>query len=275
MAAEELELEKQGRPKLNDISGSAFVHMGLEIEEQQYVNCLVDKVHTDIGSRRRIKLEVQLKRSLTGSQQIDLGERRAKLSRRLAGFRTLQATYTPAALPAVSTYLARHSEPLSIENTPIYLPSSMTNAEREGGCAHGISDFELRFRDSQCQTALNSLRNQLSIKSRLFIYKGRDIRHQAGNTRMRALLQQNEAKINMYAEKYRAAWLARRRLGAGDRPEWKELNAGDIVRQEGEGDDSLDGKGSVIRRKEGIRTTSWIWMGAGHSNATVLASKCI
>lgn len=114
------------------------------------------------------------------------------------------------------------------------------------------------MRAAQCEEALESLRNQLAVKSRYLMYKGTNVRHQGPNTKARALLQVNEAKICVCAECYHVAYNAWVHLAGSGHPEWRELRAEDIVMQLGEDvNGNLDD--THIRRKESRRTASWIW----------------
>lgn len=66
-------------------------------------------------------------------------------------FRQLQASYTPAALPALAKKHARgrksseqqDNEVPLVENVPLMLPSAMTDAERKVGCQSKVIDIEL------------------------------------------------------------------------------------------------------------------------------------
>ncbi|KAK7015057.1 hypothetical protein R3P38DRAFT_2787170 [Favolaschia claudopus] len=83
-AKEEEEEAKQGGIALHEVSPSGFVAAGLELEEQQ----------------RRVPVQAELKKAGTTAQQINMKAMRAKLNRSINRLRTLQATYTPAAIQA-------------------------------------------------------------------------------------------------------------------------------------------------------------------------------
>jgi hypothetical protein len=157
-----------------------------------------------------------------------MGVLRTKLNRGIQRLRKLQATYTPAALLA----LARHNSPAEeqAEDVPLFLPSALTQAERELGCVAGVDVIEDLFRDAQCGTALMQLRSQLHIKARLLNYKKLHARHQGANTRARSIVFRNEAKIRLQSEKYQMAWKAKVALAGGDEGKvgWKKLRKEDI-----------------------------------------------
>ncbi|KAK6968964.1 CxC2 domain-containing protein [Favolaschia claudopus] len=276
-AREEEEEAKKGSIALHEVSPSSFVAAGLELEDQQ----------------RRVRVQAELKKAGTTAQQINMKDLRAKLNRGINRFRTLQATYTPAAIQA----LARRtpSEDELAEEVPLMLPSSLSAAEREdGGCLRGVVEVENSLRAAQCRTALPRLRNQLHIKSRLLLYKKNNSRHQGMNTRSRTIVARNESKIRLHSEKFQMAWQARLRLVNGDTSKvgWPQLKREDIrcmqdaeqlsrdaekrrkaterrlIREDEMRDDGLlpaltEDEEMVSRGGENMREISWIWTMAG------------
>ncbi|KAK7055626.1 CxC2 domain-containing protein [Favolaschia claudopus] len=212
LAEEEAADAARGVPSLHDVSPSSFVHNGLELEDQQ----------------RRLRIQVELKKAGTTTQQIDIIALRRTLSRGIVRFRKLQATYSPGALQALARR-GGEAEELP-ETTPLMLPSALTPEEREVGCVAGVQHIEQLLRDAQCSEALMRLRNQLHIKSRYFDYKALHARHQGANTRTRTLVARNESKIRLHSEKYQAAWEALRLLAGGDasRVGWRRLRKEDV-----------------------------------------------
>jgi len=111
-------------------------------------------------------------------------------------------------------------------------------------------------------SSLEALRNQLTIKERLFSYKRTNVRAQHAHTRMLVLLQGNQEKINTHADQYRTAYKAFVCLGGHLEHGFKELLAKDVTRPEGETED-----GNLIQRGEGKRVASWIWSTAVDNEA--------
>jgi hypothetical protein len=232
---------------------------------------------------------------MTTKQTAEMLEKRTKLGRYLARFRTLQAVYSPAALQALAEQPepapGKDGAPLRVENVPLLLPSALTQMQREAGCFKNVTAIEERLRDAQCRTGLEEIRSTLHVKSRFRTYKGGQVRHQGATTRSRNLMNRNDARLRLYAEKYIAAWEAKRSL-AGENGEigWKRLNPKKDLRcmdseedravgnrrkvkgrkrMEGEAataEDNAEGVTAGQRRKgktgEGRRVISWIWMGA-------------
>jgi hypothetical protein len=178
------------------------------------------------------------------------------------------------------------STPIPAEQMPLFLPSELTDEELASGTA-GLVDIENCLRDAQCRGALDSLRNQLHIKSRLTTYKDRNVRHQKPSTRSRGLLGNNDSKIRLHASKYRNARQALIKLAGGVEflVEWPALNDDDLrcmedpqdkeerQRREEEKEARARGAGRMGMADrivgpgpgESRREVSWIWMATGAS----------
>ncbi|KAJ7337604.1 hypothetical protein DFH08DRAFT_964574 [Mycena albidolilacea] len=186
---EEEEAAKKGLPKKHRVTPSKFMTECLGVEEEQ----------------REVRVQVELKKSQTTKQQIDLGALRTKLLRRLVRLHKLQATYTPAAIVALEKREVADDE--RPENEPLYLPSALSEAEHaDGGCMSSLLEMELSMRDAQCRSALVKLRNQLVVKARFLNYKALHARHQGATTCVRAIVNHNKVKIRLHSEKYQNTW---------------------------------------------------------------------
>ncbi|KAJ7022136.1 hypothetical protein C8F04DRAFT_971903 [Mycena alexandri] len=183
--------------------------------------------------------------------QIDLIVLRTSLHRRIARFRVLQQTYTPAALQALGEMTIPEDAP--IETIPLLLPSAFTVAQH-ATCRAGLAEMEEELRDAQCREALVRLRNQLHIKSRFLVHKGLHSRNQGPNTRARTLVTRNETKIRLHSEKYQMSWEALRRLSVDGDPAsvgWEVLKAADVRCMEDE--ENLERKAQRMEREKGRR----------------------
>ncbi|KAJ7346456.1 hypothetical protein DFH08DRAFT_700973 [Mycena albidolilacea] len=279
-AKEEEEDTRKGVLALHDVSPSGFVTAGLELEEEQ----------------RRVRVQAELKKAGSTSQQINMKAMHAKLNQGITRFRQLQSTYSLAAIQVLAKRPAAAAEELA-ENVPLILPSLLTAVEREdGGCAKGILEIEDSLRAAQCRTALPRLRRQLHVKSRLLLYKKHNSRHQGVNTRSRTIVARNESKIRLHSEKFQMAWQARLLIAGGDKDKvgWPQLKKEDIccmqdveelsrnaekrrramarreVRETEMRADGLlpqldddDDDEMVTRGGENVRQVSWIWTMAG------------
>ncbi|KAJ7036483.1 hypothetical protein C8F04DRAFT_1210089 [Mycena alexandri] len=270
-AEEEAAAQQDGIPAIHNVSPSAFVLAGLDLEEQQ----------------RQIRIEVQTRRDQTTKQTAELLEKRTKLSRYIARFRALQIAYTPAALQALADRPApapdKEEEAGRVENVPLFLPSALTEEQRATGCNHGVVGIETRLRDAQCRSALDEIRSLLHVKSRFRTYRGGNVRHQGSTTRARGLMDRNDQKVRIHAEKYVAAWEAKRKLVGEANVGWRRLNPKKDLRcMEAEEDGAQrskrkpateeeraegipEGQRGKGHASEGHRTVSWICMGVDSS----------
>ncbi|KAJ7840488.1 hypothetical protein B0H14DRAFT_3086866 [Mycena olivaceomarginata] len=194
LVREEAAEQERGTLPIHNVSPSAFVLTGLDLEEQQCV-------FRDAND--------------SSKHSADLVEKRSKLARYTARFRKLQAVYMPGALQALAERPAPKGEKEEeaaalVENVPLFLPSALSEDLRALGCNKGVEAIELRLCDAQCCSALDQIRNYLYVKSRFRTYKGAQVRHQGATTRARGLMNRNDEKIRMQAEKYVAVWEAKR-----------------------------------------------------------------
>ncbi|KAF7345876.1 CxC2 domain-containing protein [Mycena venus] len=186
---EEEEEAKKGLPAKHKVMPSAFMSECLDVEEMQ----------------REVRVQAELKKSKTASQEVDMSALRTKLVRRLERLCKLQGTYSPASIVTLEKRQAPADEQPEFE--PLFLPGALSNAERAGGgCMEGLQEMEPLMRDAQCRCALVKLWNQLVIKSCFLNYKKLHTRHQGATTRAWTIVNRNEVKIRLHSEKYQAAW---------------------------------------------------------------------
>ena len=178
----------------------------------------------------------------------------------MARFRNLQATYMPV-VAHLLTLCPPSSASEQPEVTSLYLPSQLS-AIQLSLCMPGLTDIEKKLREAQCSSSLKRLRDQLFIKTRFLVHKGLHLRHQAANTRARALLDRNERKIRLHAAKYRDARAALLKYHSDDTSsfEWEELKQEDIRCMEDL--KALEKCAMNATPGESKRKLSWIWMAA-------------
>nr|GAT44791.1 predicted protein [Mycena chlorophos] len=186
-ANQEAEDEKNGAPKLHSVSPSAFVAFGLDLEEQQ----------------RKIGVQAELHNAGSSSSKSNLATMRKQCIKDQASWRLLLATYSPASIVRLDKLDL--AQDVLVENIPLMMPSGLSSAERETGCCDGVVQLEIALREAQCREALIYLRVHLHVKARLMLYKVANARHQGANTRSRTLINRNEGKIKIHAEKYQCA----------------------------------------------------------------------
>ncbi|KAF7288127.1 CxC2 domain-containing protein [Mycena chlorophos] len=209
----EEEDEKNGRwQPISEISPATFLVELLDIEHEQ----------------RRVGAQAELRKSKVVLATTSIRSMRKRLNKRIGRLRTMQATYTPAALQKLKNLNLPQDEPA--EKIPLLSPSALDPASQaNGGCVEGLVDMEVLLRKGQCRSALTQLRNQLHVKRRLLIYKSNHTRAQAMNTRARAVVERNEARILLASLKFQTAWLALLRvLGNEQQLPWPRLKKSDI-----------------------------------------------
>ncbi|KAF7327511.1 CxC2 domain-containing protein [Mycena kentingensis (nom. inval.)] len=279
-----MEIAAGKKTPIHDVSPMVFVTLGLDIETMQ----------------RKIRVQAELKRAQSAAATVNITELRRELNRSLNRLRTLQATYTPGALVQLATInIPQDALP---EDVPPLLPSALSPVHR-GTCVPEVIALEKSLREAQCRTAHVHLCNQLHVKAGLLLYKQYQSRHQGMNTRSRNLINTNESKIKLQAEKYQTSQRALRALVGRDPPGFPELRKGDIrcmddaastisgaggqrqkdarrarreaqliaegdlplyrLAEEDEGAKETDDSGDDAPTGESRRTMSWIWAGAG------------
>ncbi|KAK7461260.1 hypothetical protein VKT23_008435 [Stygiomarasmius scandens] len=223
--------EAAGAPSVHNVSPTVFVSQGLDLEEQQ----------------RHLRLDLAKNRFETANQKTTLLQRRMKLLRAIGRFRSMQATYMPAALRIIEKADPKQEH---AEQVQLYLPSDLPPAHRSEGCHPGLVDIEQKLREAQLRNALNELRNHLHMKSRLLTYRKSNVAHQGMVRRSQALFLRNEKHIDNAKLKYQAAWNAMYRLVGPDSVKWRKLLESD-VRLMDDGDRAVGVARKKKSKKEG------------------------
>ncbi|VDB89320.1 unnamed protein product [Peniophora sp. CBMAI 1063] len=187
---EEAEEVKKGILPPHETSGSVFIMVGLELEEQQ-----------------RSISATAAKKSNALTDKVSLREKRNKLQHRIDSWRRLQDVY----MPFVSRLLSEHShttsddEWLYPERAPLFLPSSLSDAQR-AMCLGDIAAKEERLRVAQALDAIHHVRRCLRVKLGLVHYKHVQAEgpSNARTSRARSLIADHESKLNRHVERYRA-----------------------------------------------------------------------
>ncbi|KAK7013626.1 hypothetical protein VNI00_019462 [Paramarasmius palmivorus] len=279
LAVQEAERSLKGEPILHEVAPSAFLLMGLDIEDQQ----------------RRMAIKEAEKDEGTVRERTEVVEKRAKLGRLIARFRSLQQIYTPTALAYLTT-LPNYSNVDTVEKIPILLPSGLPEPLRTQASMGEWVAREVDYRCAQLRTSLRWLRTHLFVRAGLHIERSTQSRGQKASTRSRDDLARNETDIQAFKTKYQAAWNALLVLIGEEKlqtlmPGYHALRDQDVRTHEDQ--DSLS---TVTSRKtrattetrplivagESRRSLSWIWTGvdvSGDSKAMQEAlriewSKC-
>ncbi|THH16521.1 hypothetical protein EUX98_g9291 [Antrodiella citrinella] len=256
LAEEDTRDTARGAVVLHKVSPSVFLHMGLEIEDQQR------------------RLRVRATGSLNATALTSLQEKRSTLARRIELWRKTQAIYLPVATPLYAASSDPSASPApsrndgdgddadaspatltKAEDITLWLPSELPSNLMTADYIKIIAAKECEFRKAQAFDALANIRRICRIITGITEFKKLNLVNegQRTSTRLRSYYDKFKQQIDHSASRYRAARNALLVLDpTGD---WtihlKVLHADDIRGPLADKDDAL---------KEGRRELSWIWL---------------
>ncbi|KAJ6474617.1 hypothetical protein C8R47DRAFT_1221017 [Mycena vitilis] len=264
LKAEEEAEARKGNAPIHGTSVTAFLVAGLQLEDTQ----------------RRILAETAGTALLTADREGKLQERRLAMLAKMRKLRNLQKIFTPAAIAALERDEAARdpdARPLPMEKVKLYLPSELTEQERQYGCQRGVAEIEAKLRLAQCGDALATIRSRLHAKRFLIAFRDRNVTGQVRATKSRTLIDQVGERVTAGVQKYTRARNALLTLsGPGACPQFKELKPQDLTLDgHVEEDDKVAVKKlKMISAGKGKRTPrhvkgtskkvmSWIWTAEG------------
>ncbi|KAF7965306.1 hypothetical protein HWV62_44514 [Athelia sp. TMB] len=276
MAAEEKERAEVGTTFIHAVSTSAFLLLGIEIENLQ----------------QALRTEVNGRRQQTLLQTTSVTERRTTLLKRVQRFRELQRLYMVGFDPVL---YAREKEDKRVENTseepspppervedfPLFMPSGLSTAQDiRKFCPNGLSDLEDRLRFAEASDTLERLKHHLRTRSFANIFKVANVTGQIRNTRAREQQSRIDDKVRAAALRYWCARTALKRLrGSGgwelylqvlNNTDIRALNERELTRQEQDAEAALHAANGVVtqldleRAAEARRTQKVVSVGEGH-----------
>ena len=189
--------------------------------------------------------------------------------------------YQPEVIPLLAKLPAVDINLNTIQDTPLYLPSSLP-PETLNKCSKRLVSMETELRIGQCCDSLIQLCTKLNAQARLLKYKYVHVRHQVPNTRSRNLLNGINKKIEVISSRYRHAFSMLQALGPhgtyGWDSEFLDLRKQDVhglsqvalphaLTQECAETHQVRTllNGNVL--PEGNQTVSWIWRGSLKGNS--------
>ncbi|PPQ82081.1 hypothetical protein CVT26_003681 [Gymnopilus dilepis] len=193
LAEEEDKRVTDGGVIYHKTSPSIFLNSGLAIEESQ----------------RRLSWVVKQK----DKEAAAIVEERGSLRKEIEKWKKIQAIYMPGLLQYLSDL--ERSKPGSTdesekaEGIPLWLPSALSKTDRDKVCLPGLAAAEERLRTAQCIDSLASIRATLRLKSRMVLFKNKNVRGQRSGTRSRELINRVHNRARKYAARYRAARAAK------------------------------------------------------------------
>ncbi|KAJ7050115.1 hypothetical protein C8F01DRAFT_1264382 [Mycena amicta] len=228
--------------------------------------------------QRRIRFEASGTATLTAERSSQLDELRVAFFKKLRALETHQVFF----MPGVAELRAAEEEqrdadapPPPAEHTKLWLPSDLSEEQREWACRRGLDHTEARLRLGQCGDALAKIRAHLHAKTHLIDSRNANAVGQSSSTRYGTLIGRVGDQATRQAIKYREVWAALIRLKGPDHaPQFKELHDDDLrVHIESESDAraraALGRLGSSRRARNEPSVTkkmlpvSWIWFAGG------------
>ncbi|RDB26169.1 hypothetical protein Hypma_006935 [Hypsizygus marmoreus] len=195
LADEEGARQAMGTPPLHETSASAFLVLGLELEESQ---------------RRLQKIAKTTEAPASLRQGASLSEQCNVLRTKIHGWEQLHSVYMPGLLQ-YRTELERTTStatPDNPEDWDLWLPSQIQSSRRTAVCTAG----------------LDGLRHVLWMKTRMIQFKNKNVRGQRDGTRSRAVIDRVHEHARAFAAKYRVARAAKMSLVGPDTPDsWTEV----------------------------------------------------
>ncbi|KAJ7018026.1 hypothetical protein C8F04DRAFT_978149 [Mycena alexandri] len=175
---------------------TAFLVAGMQLELIQYVQMVV----------------VNISRTLLSGDLVGrVEELRVSFLSKLKAFRELQGRHMPGAVRRMEEEEEERKadEPATNpEDIRLWMPSELTEAERDDECATGLGGREAKLPLAQCTNALDTLRLRLHAKRHLISFRNSHVVGQKHATRSSTLIGMVGERIDTIAVKYRRARLA-------------------------------------------------------------------
>lgn len=124
----------------------------------------------------------------TSGQQASIAEHRGILRTRVRNWEEIRALYMPGLLQVrrdleILTPVDLTLPRIQVEDAALWLPSSLPLIHREAACTPGLALMEEKLRTAQCEDALDGVRHILRLKSRMVLFKNKNIRGKTYSTR--------------------------------------------------------------------------------------------
>ena len=201
------------------------------------------------GVRRRV-LDAQTKaKTSTAHSRAQLLQHRNVLSRNILELRKSQGIFMPGLTPLLGSDENQ-------DDAKLWLPSELSDADRDKWCLPGIPELEVRFRYAQADDSLAKIRRIRRMVQGLLNQNSKHPNPQRTITRTKSVFNRFQARIRRAAMQYRHARSALQTLDPSEQhsPGWtrrfKELEDGDIR-----------GPGREYHElSEGKFQPSWIWL---------------
>ncbi|KAF7358018.1 hypothetical protein MVEN_00848900 [Mycena venus] len=243
--------EEAGIPGIHTVSPSSFVAAALEVEDQQ----------------RKVRVQVELKKARTTVQEIDVLALRQDLRQSIHRLRTLQATYTPAAIVELGKHQAPEGE------QPLFLPSTLSAAQRVKEPVQGLAVIEDELRNAHPVLHLQEVASPASRSQYAVMAREAKLRLANGDEQKCGWRKLLESDIRCMEDPDEL----QRTQAEGKKKMERQLAREATLRAARELQPLGAEEQESARRNtmENTRKVSWIWTGAGTSGTDVEAEDAL
>jgi hypothetical protein len=158
--------------------------------------------------RQALHDEVKGKQKQTLLQTTSIVERRTTLLKRIQCFREIQKVYMPGFDPKNNTHLEHQpssnpSASIHVEDSKLYMPSDLTDADHCKYCPGGLAGMEDQLRFAEASDSLETLRHHLCTRSFANRFKINNVTGQIRNTHARETQSCIDDKVRAAESQYR------------------------------------------------------------------------
>jgi hypothetical protein len=189
MAQEEKKRVEEGTSTSHEVSASAFLLLGMNIQVSQYDSHfltfrLILLLMPAFYYRQALRLEVRGMRKQTILQTASLVERRTTLLKHVQRFREIQRLHMPEFDPNthIHTTLSPSLASTNVEDSILWLPSELSAHDRRRYCGAVLSKMDDRLWFAEAMDTLESLRHHLRTRSFTNRFKIANVTGQVHNT---------------------------------------------------------------------------------------------
>ncbi|KAK7022854.1 hypothetical protein VNI00_016900 [Paramarasmius palmivorus] len=198
---EEEERVRRGGVRFHETGPAGLVVLALDIQDTQA------KI-----------LEEMTRKDRTFTQTRKLTERRNALHKRIVAYEKLRSIYMPGLYQYLEETNQSHTPEDSMpELTKLWLPSDLPPDKVNKVALPELRAAEAKLQLARCYDALDGLRHTLRVKSRMMLFKNKNVRGQRDSGKSREVINRVVARAKTFVAKYRRARLAYHALaGPGD-----------------------------------------------------------
>ncbi|KAJ8095830.1 hypothetical protein PM082_022722 [Marasmius tenuissimus] len=196
LAEAEADRLKWGGISYHPTSASAFVLLGLELEQSQ----------------RKLHKGRKQTNDMTDLQEKTATEHQNMLCTKLQAWSLIQPIYMPSLL----CYLTEMNEEIpdgsnddvEPEDIVLWLPSAIPASRQANVCTDGLINIESKLRYAQCFNSLDGVWHTLRLKTRMLLFKYANVSGQREGVKSQMVINSVHNRAKGFAETYHAARVA-------------------------------------------------------------------